>query len=86
MDGYLPRKPEPVAAAGYLPSAWKGRGGELPTRAVEIRAGNSVALREGYPSSDPTVAVDFERIAYALLRCKSLLQEIEAAESRGPIE
>ncbi len=79
MGGYLPREPVPVVPAGYLSSAWKARGLQSPTRRAEIRI-------EGTPSSDPTAEVNFERMAYAVLRCKSLLQAVEVAESREAAE
>ncbi len=87
-SGYLPnsRKAEVRGNGGYLPTGWQGAGRQATPRPAPLQANNNDglgALPAATTQKDLNTVIDYERIAYAVLRCKDLLQAIEAAASQG---
>jgi hypothetical protein len=85
-SGYLPDRRRPVLTGlGYLPAISPGRRPQTWPRAAvpstnrELPQHSAAALHE----REVTTLVDFERVAYAVLRCKDLLHAVDAARAQG---
>ena len=85
--GYLPnsRKTEVRGNGGYLPTAWQGASKQATPRTAPLQANNDGlgASPAATTQKDLNTVIDYERVAYAVLRCKDLLQAIETAASQG---
>jgi hypothetical protein len=86
--GYIPAMRQSVVR--YTRDVALHRGGEAWPRKAEVDPANAPESlgsrsdsRGEMPSAATNSLIDFERIAYAVLRCKDLLQAIESAEKTG---
>lgn len=85
--GYLPNSSKIKASGngGYLPTGWQGTGRQAPPRTAlpQEDSDGQGALPAATAQKDLNAVIDYERVAYAVLRCKDLLQAIDTAASKG---
>lgn len=83
--GYLPNSSKIKASGngGYLPAGWHTQTTPRPAAPQKNNNDGLDVLPAAAAQKDLNTVIDYERIAYAVLRCKDLLQAIETAASQG---